>query len=120
MKAYCKEGHVLTVEGRSEGRSGYLCHCEPCGDMAELHPTYGSGDTQTNAVAEYLANHGGALLEFPFSFGASEALEFCHQDPSILASPAKLSQLLEGLAASQYEAGIARGREIATQREDDE
>ena len=49
-----------------------------------------------------------------------QALERCHQDKNILATPAALLALLQELAASQFEAGIARGREIATQRETDE
>jgi hypothetical protein len=119
LKAYCREGHLLTVEKRSEGRYGYLCHCEPCGDMAELHPTSGFGDTRVYAVAEYVANHGGSVLSLPESFTALQALEFCHRDRSILTSPAKMAHLLEDLAASQYAAGILRGREIATEREDE-
>ncbi len=118
-KAYCREGHLLTIEKRSEGRSGYVCHCEPCGDMCDPEPTSGSGDTKANAVAEYVAMDGGSILAFPESFTALQALEFCHRDRSILASPAKMSQLLEDLAASQFAAGVLRGREIATQREDE-
>ncbi len=48
-----------------------------------------------------------------------QALERCHQDKSILASPAALLALLQELAASQFEAGVLRGREIESQREDD-
>ncbi len=50
---------------------------------------------------------------------AHQALERCHQDPGILASPVALLALLQELAASQYAAGILRGREIATEREDE-
>lgn len=49
-----------------------------------------------------------------------QALEKCHQDKTILASPAALLLLLQELAASQFEAGLERGKEIANQREDDQ
>jgi hypothetical protein len=118
-KAYCREGHLLTVERRDGGMPGYICHCEPCGDRCDPEPTYESHEKKAGAVAEYVANHGGSLLSLPESFTALQALEFCHRDRSILASPAKMSQLLEDLAASQFAAGIERGREIANQPEDE-
>ncbi len=119
--AYCREGHLLTVDKEEHYRGYWRCHCEPCGDLCDPEVVFcESRAKKEDAVAEYVANHGGSTLELPETFTPLQALEFCHHDPSIIASPAKLSQLLYALAACQFAAGVERGRETANQTEDTE